>query len=132
MFASLLAVAAQATTLQPLSRTASAITGPIHIAEGSIKFGKRQVAWRKIATTTAVWDLGGEKTVSATVHRLVADPGVLLNRNHLCGPREPARYVVVWRIVDPWGTTTTLGVWSSATAPTSGNSPGLCATYSYE
>lgn len=132
MLASLLAIAAQVATLQPVSRTATAITGPVRIAPDSITFGKRTVKAAKVARTTAVWDPGSRKAVEGTVHRLAADPGVLLNRNRLCGPREPARYVVVWRSVEAWGTTVTLGVWSSAKAPTSVDSPGLCGTYSYE
>lgn len=123
----LLALAASASdqftgrTFQPVSTTATAITGPVRIGSDAVVFGKRSVPARRVASTAV-----------GAVYRLARDPGPLLGGNFLCSRSEPARYLMVSEKAEPWGRTVTLAAFSGVKAPTDVDDPTLCATFSYE
>lgn len=79
-----------------------------------------------------MWDESGEKS-TASIYELSSDPGVLRQRNTLCGAGVKARFVVLWQSYQNGvGGAVNMAVWSSATKPENKDSPGLCGTYSYE
>ena len=82
--------------LEPLSKTALSITGPIRMTPRSITFGSKTVALTPLGSSRQVWEAflpNVERT--AVVYRLGADPGPLLRGTTLCG-QKPARFVAMY------------------------------------
>lgn len=117
--------------LVPLSRTATAITGPVRVREQSVTFNGKMVSAEKIGRAYRVWGMKDELN-TGTIIRLVNDPGVLKNGNTLCGS-DKARFVVLWQSYsETTGGTVEMAVFSGDEPPIDGRSSGLCGIYSYE
>lgn len=126
-------------TFEPLSRTAVAITGPVHLSGNpafaevgsrmSIAFGDSEpIEVVSVGASWREWGLSGE-TRTAEVFRMRGDPGSLLQGNTLCG--EPSQYVVFSEEHLAGTSLLELAVFASTDPPIDINSPGLCATYTY-
>lgn len=105
------------TPLQPVSRTAEAITGPLRVTNRSISFGGRIAGARFVGRFWRVWGFDSEKH-TADIYELRGDPGKLRQSNTLCGVGEKARYVVLWESYsDISGGAVNMAVWSSRSPP---------------
>lgn len=121
----------ETSALEPYSRTATAITGPIRVRAKTIAFNGRSVPATQIGRYWRVWSEGSKKT-TATVYRLSADPGLLRQGNSLCGSGTRARYVVFSEIRDTYSDASVeMAVWSGKEVPYDASSRNLCGTYSY-
>lgn len=128
-------------TFEPMSRTASAITGAIELF-GNPSFadvgstmriafagGRQPVDLTSVGASWREWSIGGGMQ-TAEVFRMSADPGSLLNGNALCG--EPARFLVFSEgSMMGGGGMLEVAVFSGHEAPFDIQSEGLCATFNY-
>lgn len=126
-------------SFEPLSRTAAAITGPIHLSGNptfakvgskmSIAFGDREpVELVSVGASWREWGLSNEIR-AAEVFRMDRDPGDLLAGNSLCG--EAAQYVVFSEDQLTGASMLELAVFASADPPFDINGPGLCGTFTF-
>ena len=115
--------------LEPLSRTAAAITGPVKVTRVSVAFGKKAVPAKSVGMFWRDWGSNGEQH-TAEIFKLASDPGTLLRGNTLCD-KDAARYVVFWESVELFGSAVNMAVWSGDKPPFDGQSEGLCGTYSF-
>ncbi|MCE6958080.1 type VI secretion protein [Cereibacter sphaeroides] len=113
---------------EPLSHTAVAITGPIILSDRKVVFASGASAdlEKTGAPVRADWDLT-DRQIEGQVYRMSRDPGPLEQSNKLCG-QNSATHLVTWQL--PSGGRG-MSVFSSEAAPTSGQAPGLCGTFSY-
>ena len=128
---------------EPISRTASAITGTIRLS-GNPEFASpgskmtitfangRAVELTSVGASWRVWNLDGTTKETAEVFKLTKDPGKLEQGNYLCSPDVPARFIVFFEDqISGLTPTLTVAAFSSKKAPRDINSPKLCGTYSY-
>jgi hypothetical protein len=115
-------------SFEPLSTTATSITGPIAFAPGTLTFdGTKSVGIESLGVRQGAWgDDGGD--AAAEVFRMASDPGALRNGNTLCG--GVARYAVFYED-DTFGPAVGALFFSSEEPPRDAGSAGLCGTFSY-
>ena len=134
-----------ARSFEPISRTASAITGPITLSGNgdfasigstmtmtfgngtSVELVSEGASWRS-------WDFLSDEKQTAEVFRMDRDPGELLNENSLCGADPDANLYAVFYEDSLFGTDPTLhlSIFRSSAPPSDGKSPGSCASFTYE
>jgi len=133
-------------SFDPISRTASAITGAIALSgnqdfatEGSsmsLTFGNgASVDLTSQGASWRTWDVGGQGKQTAELFQLSSDPGPLQNGNTLCGDADPAQdlYAVFYeQSLFGGDLSLTMAVFRSVEPPFDINSPGLCGTFTYE
>lgn len=116
--------------LEPVSRTATAVTGPLSFSGDTLTFEtgvavdivSRGTAWR-------TWSLNGGRQ-TAEIFTMASDPGPLRNGNTLCGGQ--VRHIVVYRIVEGAFPGHFGAVFFTGDAvPHDVDSPGLCMTATY-
>lgn len=117
--------------MEPLSSSTRAITGPLRVGHHTMIFGDTIVSTELVQRAWRDFGGNGEK-VTATIYRLLEDPGVLQNGNSLCGASIRPTYAVVW--IDHggiFGSTYKMAIWSGNNAPFDASSDGLCGYYTY-
>ena len=116
----------------PVSRTATAITGPVIASENRLVFetgGTLELSLAS-ASVSGSWTPGNAEHTAAQVFTVSGDAGPLRNDNKLCGG-QPVRYVVAHEI-DLLGTSHLgLVLFSDEDQPRSFNSQGLCGSYTF-
>lgn len=116
-------------SFEPLSTTATSITGPIAFAAGTLTFdGTKSVGIESLGVRQGAWGDDG-RDAAAEVFRMASDPGALRNGNTLCGP-DTARYAVFYED-DAFGPALGALFFSSEEPPRDAGSAGLCGTFSY-
>lgn len=117
-------------SFEPLSTTATSITGPIAFAAGTLTFdGTKSVGIESLGIRQGAWgDEEGDDT--AEVFRMASDPGTLRNGNTLCGGTATARYAVFFAD-DSFGPTLGALFFDSDEPPRDGDSAGLCGSFNY-
>lgn len=134
-----------ARTFEPISRTATAITGAITLSgnpefasEGStmsLSFANgAAVKLTSVGASWRTWDLSGEKQ-TAEAFVFSEHPGQLQNGNTLCGGEDSGQelYAVFYEhSLFNLPPTLNLALFEATEPPFDINSPGLCGTYSYE
>lgn len=115
--------------LEPLSRTAVSITGPVRVTTEAISFNGKPVPARLEGRYWRAWS-SDDKKHTGSVYTLQSGPGKLRHGSTLCG-NDRARYVVLWQENDDLlGPAIGMAVFASATPPANKDSDGLCGTYS--
>lgn len=126
---------------EPMSRTATAITGKIKLS-GLSEFGKpgskltitfgngRSAVLTSVGASWREWHDGDREKVTAEVFRFDHDPGRLEQGNTLCG--GDARYIVFFEYYFLGRLFLGVDVFGSENIPKNINSPNLCGTFSFE
>ena len=135
-----------ASTFEPASRTASAITGAITLSgnvdfaspgsEVEMTFGNgNTVGLVSVGASWRSWVFGSEEKQTAEAFQIDRDPGELINGNSLCGTdRAEVSMFAVFYESSLFGLPPklNLAVFQSAEPPIDIESLGLCGTYSYD
>ena len=125
-------VSSEPHALQPGSRTAQAITGPIILSDTQIIFSSGATAGLTLVDpeNEGPWELDGS-IVTAQLFEITSEIGGLLNGNALCGEGS-ARFVTAHESGEPEYRKLTLTFFEGDAAPTGIEAPGLCGTYGYD
>lgn len=129
----------------PYSRTAAAITGPIHLSGNAVFATPGSRMYLRFANGTGVelisegaswrgWEYSSDAKQTAEVFRAASTPAELLNGNRLCGGASdlPMFFVFHEAVTYTQSNILSLAVFQSAAPPSDINSDGLCGTYTYE
>ena len=127
-------------SFEPLSRTATMITGKIKLSglsefgqpgsKMTITFGNgRSAVLTSVGASWREWNDVNREKVTAEVFRFDRDPGKLEQGNTLCG--RDARYIVFFEYYFAGHLNLGVDVFSSENVPKDAKSPNLCATFSF-
>ncbi len=135
-----------ARSFEPISRTASAITGPITLS-GNPNFATRgstmtmtfgngaKVELTQVGAAWRNWVYDEEDRQTAEIFVMSEDPGELLFGNSLCRdePSEDPIYAVFFEYsLFDMSPMLSLAVYQSVDLPFDANSDGLCGTFNYD
>ncbi|WP_323334450.1 hypothetical protein [Cereibacter johrii] len=125
-------ISGTAHALEPLSKTAWSITGPIILSDRKIIFANSASASLEATgqPVAADWSMSGRKQ-RAQVFRLKADPGLMERFDALCGGK-PITHLAAWLDRNSLGAQVAIAVFSGEQPPVSIGDDGLCGTFNYE